>query len=137
MTFDLLIRNGRVIDGLGNPWFRADVGISQGRIAAVGRLASSQAETVIDAQGKVVCPGFIDVHNHSDLILLREPDHTPKVAQGITTEILGSDGLGYAPMSPKHLRETRNSTAPSTAVCRRTWSFGRPFPNTWTASTGR
>ena len=66
----------------------------------------ANAETVIDAQGKVVCPGFIDVHNHSDLILLREPDHTPKVAQGITTEILGSDGLGYAPMSPKHLRET-------------------------------
>ena len=106
MFFDLLIRNGRVVDGLGNPWFRADVGITQGRIAAVGRLASSQAETVIDAQGKVICPGFIDVHNHSDLILLREPDHTPKVAQGITTEILGSDGLGYAPMSPKHLRET-------------------------------
>ena len=51
MTFDIIIRNGRVIDGLGNPWFRADVGITQGRIAAVGRLDSSSAETVIDAQG--------------------------------------------------------------------------------------
>ncbi len=106
MNFDLLIRNGRVIDGMGNPWFAADVGIARGRIAAVGRLASSQAETEIDAQGKIICPGFIDVHNHSDLSLLREPDHTPKVAQGITTEILGSDGIGYAPMSPQHLRET-------------------------------
>lgn len=106
MTFDLIIRNGRVIDGLGNPWFRADVGVSRGRIAAVGRLDASNAETLIDAREKIVCPGFIDVHNHSDLILLREPDHTPKVAQGITTEILGSDGIGYAPMSPTHLRET-------------------------------
>src|ERR687896_266929 len=62
---DVLIRNGRVMDGSGNPWLRADVGITGGRIAAIGRLAGSTAGTVIDAADRLVTPGFIDVHSHA------------------------------------------------------------------------
>ena len=64
--FDLLIRNGRVMDGTGNPWFPADIGITNGRIAAIGKLESAQAARVIDAAGKYVVPGFIDIHSHAD-----------------------------------------------------------------------
>src|SRR5690242_10497878 len=63
--FDVLIRNGRVMDGSGNPWLRADVGITGDRIAAVGRLTDAAAATVIDARDRVVSPGFIDVHSHA------------------------------------------------------------------------
>src|SRR5918994_3433639 len=63
--FDVLIRNGRVMDGSGNPWLRADVGIRADRIAAIGRLSDSTATTVIDAADRLVTPGFIDVHSHA------------------------------------------------------------------------
>ena len=65
-AYDLLIRNGRVLDGSGNPWFPADVAVKDGRIVAVGRLGEAQATTVIDATGKYVTPGFIDIHSHAD-----------------------------------------------------------------------
>lgn len=97
--FDLLIRNGRVIDGSGLPWFAADVGITGDRIAAVGRLDGAQAKTVIDATGKVVCPGFVDAHVHGDLALIADPRHEPAVRQGVTTYVLGQDGVAFAPGS--------------------------------------
>jgi len=100
---DLLIRDARVLDGSGNPWFRADVGVSDGRIAAIGRLASGpyqlSARRVIGAAGRVLCPGFIDTHVHSELAFLTDPTLEPKVRQGITTEVLGQDGLSVAPVS--------------------------------------
>jgi len=65
-TFDLLIQNGRVYDGTGNPWFPADIGVRDGRIVAVGRLAGAKAARVIDATGKYIAPGFIDIHSHAD-----------------------------------------------------------------------
>src|SRR6188474_3148211 len=64
--FDLLIRNGRVLDGTGNPWFPADIGVTSGRIAAIGKLEGAQAARVIDAAGKYVVPGFVDIHSHAD-----------------------------------------------------------------------
>jgi N-acyl-D-amino-acid deacylase len=103
---ELLIRGGRIIDGSGNPWYRADLAIGNGRIAAIGKLEMA-AERVIDAEGLVVAPGFIDTHSHSDLMLLAEPDSEMKIMQGITTEIVGQDGLGEAPIRDDLIEDWR------------------------------
>ncbi|TML90831.1 MAG: D-aminoacylase [Actinobacteria bacterium] len=111
MTFDLLIRGGRVIDGAGNSWYRADVGIAGDRIASVGRLAGEPAARTIDADGLFVCPGFVDMHTHSDLRLLANPAHEAKVHQGVTLEVLGQDGLSYAPVNDEVLEQLRGQLA--------------------------
>lgn len=97
--FDTIIRGGRVIDGSGNPWFYADVGIVGDKIVAVGRDLKGEAKKVIDAKGKFVCPGFIDIHSHADTAILREPGRVPKVTQGVTTEVFSNCGLGGAPVN--------------------------------------
>jgi N-acyl-D-amino-acid deacylase len=108
---DVLIRGGRVIDGAGNPWFAADVGIVADRIASVERLGSESARRVIDADGLFVCPGFVDMHTHSDLQLLVNPPHQAKVHQGVTLEVLGQDGLSYAPVTDEVLEQLRGQLA--------------------------
>src|SRR5579864_121756 len=97
--FDILIHGGRIVDGTGNPWYYADVGIEGERIAAIGSLASADARHKIDATDKVVAPGFIDVHVHGDLALLADPLHEPAIRQGVTTYLLGQDGVALAPAS--------------------------------------
>ena len=96
---DVLIRGGKLVDGTGNPWSRADVGITGERIMAVGNLGHESARRTIDADGLCVCPGFADMHTHSDLQLLAQPAWEIKVAQGVTLEVLGQDGLGLAPIT--------------------------------------
>ncbi len=96
--FDILIRNARIVSGSGNPWFNGDLGVIEGRIAAIGRLDAARAARTIDAAGRVACPGFIDGHTHSDLFLLAEPRAEAKVLQGVTTENLGLDGMSVAPI---------------------------------------
>jgi N-acyl-D-amino-acid deacylase len=110
-VLDLLIRGGRVIDGAGNPWYAADVGIAEGRVAAIGPLADQSARRVIDATGLIVCPGFVDMHTHSDLQLLVNPAHEAKVHQGVTLEVLGQDGLSYAPVTDDVLAQLRGQLA--------------------------
>jgi len=100
--YDLVIKGGRIIDGAGNPWFPGDVAVSKGRIASVGKV-EKQAKETIDASGLVVSPGFIDAHSHSDLVLISEPLAKLKIMQGITTEIVGQDGLGEAPIAEESL----------------------------------
>ena len=107
----ILIRGGQVIDGTGAPARRADVLIKWGLIADVGDFPEAEADLVLEAQGKVVCPGFIDTHVQSDLQLLAQPQHISALSQGVTTEILGQDGLSYAPLSPDNLREYRKYLA--------------------------
>ncbi|MCH8864204.1 MAG: D-aminoacylase [Chloroflexi bacterium] len=105
--FDLVIRGGDVIDGSGALRYRADVGVRDERIAAIGNLDPTQAHRVIEAGDRVVCPGFIDAHTHSDVLLLANPEHEPKILQGVTTDLLGLDGLSYAPLSAANLQMMR------------------------------
>ncbi len=91
-AFDLVIRDGKIVDGTGNPWFAGDVGIRGDRIVAIGRDVKGTAEREIDAAGLVVAPGFIDIHSHSDWLLLEDGDAQSKIRQGVTTEILGEGG---------------------------------------------
>lgn len=109
--FDILITGGKVVDGSGLPWFLGDVGVRGDRIAAVGQLAHAEAKQKIDAAGKVVAPGFIDAHVHGDLALLTDPYHEPAIRQGVTTYILGQDGVAMAPGSPETIAYMRRYTA--------------------------
>lgn len=109
--FDILIRNGRVVDGSGLPWTHADVGIASDRVAAVGRIGTTTAKQILDAKGKIVCPGFIDAHVHGDLVLLADPVHEQGVRQGVTTHVLGQDGVAFAPGSTETQTYMRQYTA--------------------------
>jgi N-acyl-D-aspartate/D-glutamate deacylase len=83
-VFDVLIRGGQVVDGTGNPWFHADVAIKGERIVAIGRSLAGTARREIDAGGLVVAPGFIDMHSHSDMLLLEDGNAQSKIRQGVT-----------------------------------------------------
>src|SRR6516165_10917251 len=96
-TYDVIIRGGHVIDGAGNPWIKADVGIREGRILRIGHLDSEQALRVIDATGQVVTPGFIDMHTHSEYTLLYDGNGESKIRQGVTTEVVG-EGTSPGPV---------------------------------------
>jgi dihydroorotase/N-acyl-D-amino-acid deacylase len=96
--FDLVIANGHIIDGTGSPWYSGDVGIRDGRVAAIGNLAAAPRKRTIDAAGKVVAPGFIDMLGQSELSILVEPRLPSKIYQGITTEITGEGG-SVAPLN--------------------------------------
>ncbi len=97
MTYDILLKNGKIIDGTGNPWYSADVAIENGRIAAIGTNLGD-ATKVIDVKGHIVSPGFIDIHSHSDLPVLIDPMAHSKIRQGVTTEVVGQCGNSAAPM---------------------------------------
>ncbi len=93
--YDVVIRNGHIIDGTGSPWYSGDIGIRDGRIAAIGDLAGAQAKQTIDAAGRVVAPGFIDMLGQSEITMLVDPHVPSKIFQGITTEITGEgDSVG-------------------------------------------
>ena len=109
--FDIIIRGGRIIDGSGNPEYYGDVGISGEQITAIGKLDQVETRRVIEAGERVVCPGFIDMHSHSDVMLLANPKHEPKILQGVTTDVIGLDGLSYAPLSPANLQMMRRYLA--------------------------
>lgn len=108
---DVILRNARILDGSGNPWFRGKVGIQGDRIVTVGLVETEDAARTIDCGGQIVSPGFIDMHTHADVMLLAEPRHEGKVYQGVTTDLLGQDGLSYAPVSPETLQLLRRHLA--------------------------
>ena len=103
---DLVLKNGQVIDGTGNPWFKADVGIQEGKIAAVGDLAGAKAMRVVDVAGLVVTPGFMDPHSHTDCSAMKNSEALTSIQQGITTEFVGNCGMSpYFPITDRN-RET-------------------------------
>jgi len=104
--FDLVIANGHIIDGTGSPWYSGDVGIRDGRVAAIGNLAAAPRKRTIDAAGKVVAPGFIDMLGQSELSILVEPRLPSKIYQGITTEITGEGG-SVAPLNDAIIQADR------------------------------
>ncbi|MDW8809249.1 D-aminoacylase [Streptomyces scabiei] len=112
---DLVFRDAEVVDGSAEPSYRADVVVADGRITTIVKEAAAAgcqrptARREIDAEGLVLAPGFIDMHAHSDLALLRDPEHTAKAAQGVTLEVLGQDGLSYAPVDDRTLEEVRRA----------------------------
>ncbi|HHW18567.1 MAG TPA: D-aminoacylase [Firmicutes bacterium] len=103
--FDLILRNGTVIDGTGRPGYKSDVGILGGRIAALGDLSGAESRETIDVSSMAVCPGFIDMHSHSDLSILAHSKAESSISQGITTEVVGNCGWSMAPVKA----ETRES----------------------------
>ncbi|MFE9098633.1 amidohydrolase family protein [Streptomyces sp. NPDC007264] len=112
---DLVIRDADVVDGSGAPSYRADVAVKGGRIVSIVKEAAGagcqrpRAVRELDAEGLALSPGFIDMHSHSDLALLRDPDHSAKAAQGVTLEVIGQDGLSYAPVDDRTLAEVRSA----------------------------
>jgi N-acyl-D-amino-acid deacylase len=104
---DVLIRRARIIDGSGNPWRYGDVAIENGSIIAVGPLIDLPARRIINADGRYLAPGLIDAHVHSDVRLLEEPDFPAAVYQGVTTHIIGKDGISYAPLGAAMLDYVR------------------------------
>ena len=104
---DIAIKNGTIIDGTGSPSFNADIGISKDRISLIGNISGMPAKKTIDATNLSISPGFIDTHVHCDGILLIDPQHASSLRQGVTTEILGQDGLSYAPLSSENYKIQR------------------------------
>jgi len=109
--YDLIIREGLIIDGTGQAGFPGDVAVAGDRIEAIGNLEDRSGRVEIDAPGQVVCPGFIDLHSHSDIGLIAEPKAEPKVMQGITTELMGQDGYSMAPVRKELVPEYRQFLA--------------------------
>ena len=103
---DLLFANGTIVDGTGAPGYRGSVAVAGDSLRVItGDVSAVAAARTVDAGGYVICPGFIDMHSHSDLKLLTEPAHEAKIRQGVTTEALGMDGLSYAPTTPRGLEQ--------------------------------
>src|SRR5690606_37366546 len=100
MPYDILIKNGRVADGRGGEPRVADIAIQDGKIVAVGRV-SGTADEVIDAEGRLVTPGFVDLHTHYDAQATWAERLTPSSAHGVTTAVMGNCGVGFAPCRPE------------------------------------
>jgi len=107
----ILIQDGIVVDGTGSKGFIGSIAIENDRITAVGEINPDGFDKVIDAKGMIVTPGFIDTHSHSDLQVLLDPYVVPKILQGITTEILGQDGISMAPLPKQYISPWRKNLA--------------------------
>ena len=108
---DLVVRGALLVDGTGAPARRGDALVVDGRIAQLGEVGTTAGARVLDAAGLVLAPGFIDMHAHSDLAVLTDPEHLAKTAQGVTTEVVGQDGLSYAPVDDAVLDVLREQLA--------------------------
>lgn len=109
--FDVIIKNARIIDGTGNSWFHGEIGVKCGKIAKIAAKIEGETQSLIDACGLVVTPGFVDIHSHSDLTILMDPRGQSKIQQGITTELNGQCGGWAAPLRGEGLKQARDHFA--------------------------
>ena len=95
----MLIKNGRIVDGTGTAAYLADIAIENGKIESIGTALGTNFDSVIDATDMVVCPGFIDIHSHTDITITENPNAESIIRQGVTTEIVGNCGMSAAPLT--------------------------------------
>jgi len=110
--YSLLIKDGRIVDGSGNAWFKADLGVKDGKIARIGRIDPSESERVINAEGLTVSPGFMDPHNHSDWTIIPGKTAESYIRQGVTTVTIGHCGFSLAPVSKEHFEDLKRYHEP-------------------------
>ncbi|NHJ24876.1 MAG: D-aminoacylase [Candidatus Lokiarchaeota archaeon] len=108
MSYDIVIKNGRIIDGTGNPAYTSDIEIKHGKIEKIGYNLKDDAATSIDAKGCIICPGFIDIHSHTDYVLPLLSKVESTIQQGITTQTIGMCGDGLAPLHPEKIEPIRD-----------------------------
>lgn len=100
---DIIIFGGRIVDGSGNPWYKADVGIKEGKVVEIGNLRKEKADKIIDANGQIISPGFIDMHSHADITIPFNPYMDSTIMQGITTAVVGNCGISLAPLNTERI----------------------------------
>ncbi len=121
--YDVIIERGQIVDGSGREAVAADVGIKDGKIVMLGRLAEQEAVERVEAAGLIVTPGFVDIHCHSDAVLFKTPREQGKILQGVTTETIGNCGLSAAPVEPRSLDLLQKYTAAIFAGGQLTWDW--------------
>src|SRR5216683_4009715 len=125
--FDLIVKNGMVVDGTRAPRFRSDIGIKNGRIAKIGRISAHQGAKVVDAGGQIVAPGFIDLHTHYDAQIFWDPYLTISGYHGVTSVVLGNCGFGFAPVRPKEAERSMLTMVRTEAIPLRAMQAAMPF----------
>jgi len=123
MSTDLVLSNGKILDGCGNPWFWGDIAVEQGQVAAIAPPNTLQGKQRIDLEGRFAAPGFIDVHTHSDLSILVNRQAESVVRQGVTTEVIGNCGMSPAPVDDAHLPEIQAQWGPISQQPEITWTW--------------
>jgi N-acyl-D-amino-acid deacylase len=126
-TYDTVIKGGTVIDGQQTPRYKADVGIVDGKVATIGRIASTDAAEVVDAAGRVVAPGFVDLHTHYDSQVFWDPWCTMSGWHGVTSVVIGNCGFGFAPCKPEDQERAMLSLSRNEAVPMETMRQGMPW----------
>ena len=128
-TFDVVIANGRIVDGTGNPWFLGDLAIKNGRIVKIGKIDAKLGKRLIDAKGMVVSPGFIDLHTHTDMPALADGNTESAVRQGVTLDVIGESET-VAPLKGDVLEEYKEASQATQRRRRRLDHARRLFPQT-------
>ena len=126
-TYDIVIKGGTVIDGLRTPRYKADVGIKDGKIAQIGSIDASEGAEVVDASGKVVAPGFVDLHTHYDSQVFWDPWCTMSGWHGVTSVVIGNCGFGFAPCRPEDRDRAMQTVSRNEAVPLKTMRAGMPW----------
>ncbi|MEW5870380.1 MAG: D-aminoacylase [Chloroflexota bacterium] len=122
-VYDLVLVNGRILDGCGNPWFRGDLAVQQGRVAEIGPPGSLRGRRRLDIGDRFLAPGFVDIHTHSDLSILVNRQAESAVRQGVTTQVIGNCGMSPAPLDEAHLDEMRHYWGPISEQPQVTWEW--------------